>query len=118
MSAADSEALTSLRAVQETESEVEGQLARAKSDGEAKIQRLKEELEAALQTARAAALAAREATLAETRSRAEAEAAVLLAEGRKAAQLLELKAAQSVAGKREKVLGILLAEFRNGGGRP
>lgn len=117
MSGADGEALASLRAVQETESEVEEQIARAKSEGVAKLQRLKEELEAAIEAARAAALAAREATLTETRSRAEAEAAGLLAEGRKAAQLLELKAAQSVAGKREKVLGILLSEFRNGGGR-
>jgi len=104
----------SLKKVRQAEQQVEARLIQVKADVDAAIQRLIAEADAAVRSARTEGEKAREAALGDARNRADAEAAGILAEGRKAAQLIELKATQTVAAKREAVLGIVLGEFRSG----
>jgi len=103
-----------LKRVRQTEAEAEARLAQAKAQVDAAIQRLLAEAEETVRVARAEGEKARVAALADARCRAAAEAAGILAEGRKAAEQIELKATQSVAAKREAVLGIVLGGFRGG----
>jgi vacuolar-type H+-ATPase subunit H len=104
--------IESLKAVRTVEVETAARLTKLKADGAAVIQRLAEEAEAAVLAARAAAVQAREATLTAARAKADAEATQLLADGRKEAQAIEVRAAQSVAAKRDAVLSIVLGPFR------
>jgi vacuolar-type H+-ATPase subunit H len=103
----------SLRRVKAVEEDVEQRLGTLRSEGAARIQKLKEEADAAVLAARNEGQAAREAALADARGKAEAEAATLLAEGRKAAQEIEMKAAQTVAARRDAVLSVVVGEFRS-----
>jgi vacuolar-type H+-ATPase subunit H len=102
----------SLRRVKQVEQEAEQRLTRLRSEATERLQKLKAEADAAVLAARTEGQAAREAVLAESRGKAEAEAAALLAEGRKMAQEIEMKAAQTVAARREAVLTVVVGEFR------
>jgi vacuolar-type H+-ATPase subunit H len=103
-----------LKQVREVERQSEARVAKLRADVDAAILRLGEEAEAAVRTARTDGEAAREAALADARTKADVEAAGIVAEGRKLAQLIELKATQTVAAKRDQVLGIVLGEFKGG----
>ena len=106
--------IETLKRVKEAEEAAEGQLAAARAEATATLARLRSEAAEAVQTARAEAEAARAAAVAEARAQAEAEAAALLAEGRKAAERIEMKASQAVAARREKVLAIVLGGVQPG----
>ncbi|MCI4366662.1 MAG: hypothetical protein L3K08_02800 [Thermoplasmata archaeon] len=108
--------IESLRILKEIETESEARLNKVRAESEAALKRLKDEAEAAVHAARAESNAQREGTLAEARKVAEAEATVILNEGRQAAQRLEVRSTQAVSAKRDGVLGIVLGEFRGKGG--
>lgn len=104
--------LDTLRQVKEAEEQFQARLAKLRADGQERLRRLREDAEAAVVAARADSQRAREELLARTRAHADEEAATLLAEGRRAAQAVEVGASQPVAARRDPVLDVVLGEFR------
>ena len=104
--------IDTLKRIKAAEETAEAKLSALRSEGADRLARLRREATEAIAQVKQAAEASHAATLASAKGAADAEAAQLLAEGRKAAQLLEMKATQTVAAKRDKVLGVVLHGFQ------
>ena len=105
--------IETLKRIKEAEVAADAGLAQLRSEGEALLKRLRNEAAEAILQVRSAGEVARQGAVANAKGAADAEAAKLLAEGRKAAQLIEMKATQTVNAKRAKVLSVVLGGFRD-----
>jgi vacuolar-type H+-ATPase subunit H len=106
----------SLKRIKLAEQEAEGRLKKLRSEGEVLLKDLLHQAEAAVEAAKTEGNAARERALAEGRAHAEAEAAALLAEGKKVAEMIESKVTKTLNAKRDGVLTVIVGEFRGKGG--
>lgn len=109
--------IETLKRVKEAEEAADSVLDRARAEGAQLLQRTRDDASRAIAEARAAGEGARETALARARTEADAEAASVLAEGRKAAQKIEMDAAQVVAARRDQVLAVVLGALRPSDGK-
>jgi vacuolar-type H+-ATPase subunit H len=103
--------LDALKRVKEAEQLAEFRRNQVRSDAATALKAIADETEAELLRAQQEAQSLTTSVLTAARASADAEAKILLAEGKKSAQAREVQASQSVAARRDEVLRTVLGAF-------
>lgn len=110
--------LETLKRLKEAEVDWETRLRAVVAEGAKALADAKSEAEAAVHAARVETDRAREAALSIARTGAEAEAAKILADGERAAKSILSSGSKDLGSLRDKVLDVVVGEFRKNGSRP
>jgi len=106
--------IETLKRIKEAEETADRRLAQVRADGAALLAKARADAAAMIHQAKVAGESSRTGAVAGAKTAAEAEATKLLAEGRKAAELIGQKAGTAIAAKKEQVLNVVLGGFRPG----
>jgi vacuolar-type H+-ATPase subunit H len=110
--------IDTLKQLKQAEVDGESSLKALLAEGEKGIAQLRAEAEAAVHAARIEVDRIRERALQDSRARAEAEAAAILAQGELAAKVITSTAAKDLTKLRDRLLDVVAGEFRKNGSRP